>query len=212
MTRHANSIGMKLVIATRNLHKLREIRQILAVSDLTLLSMQDFPDVPEVVEDGETFEANAIKKAVSAAKATGHWAMADDSGLEVEALNGAPGVCSARFAGEPVNYDANNRKLLHLLENENNRRAWFRCVIALSSPSGVAHTVEGRCMGTIARECRGTHGFGYDPLFIPDGYSATFAELPPEVKNAISHRGRALQAAAEAWGPLLKSAPMDWPE
>jgi XTP/dITP diphosphohydrolase len=203
---------MNLVIGTRNIHKLREIRQILAVPNLALLSALDFPDIPEVIEDGDSFEANAIKKATALSLATGLWALADDSGLEVEALNGAPGVYSARFAGEPVSYEANNRKLLKLLEKETNRRARFRCVIALSGPTGKAQTVEGVCSGSIIRECRGAGGFGYDPLFVPDGYSQTFAELPAEQKNAISHRGRALRKAAQTWRTILSSMPPDWPE
>jgi XTP/dITP diphosphohydrolase len=202
---------MKLVIATRNKHKLEEIRQIFNVRGLEIVSALEFPEVPDVVEDGDTFEANAIKKAVSLAKATGLWALADDSGLEVDALNGAPGIYSARYAGEPVSYPANNRKLLKELENASNRRARFRCVIALSSPDGKARTLDGRCEGVIGREESGKQGFGYDPLFIPDGFTQTFAEMDADSKNAISHRGRALQRATEAWGALLASNPDRWP-
>ena len=206
-----NPPRMKLVIATRNKHKLEEIREIFNVSGLKIVSALDYPDVPDVVEDGTTFEANAMKKAVSLAKATGLWALADDSGLEVDALNGAPGIYSARYAGESVSYPANNRKLLKELEKMPNRRARFRCVIALSSPEGKARTVDGRCEGVIAHEERGKQGFGYDPLFIPDGFSKTFAEMDADSKNAISHRGRALQRAMEAWGELLASNPANWP-
>lgn len=202
---------MKLVIATRNKHKLEEIRAIFNVPSLEIVSALDYPDVPDVVEDGTTFEANAMKKAVSLAKATGLWALADDSGLEVDALNGAPGIYSARYAGEPVSYPANNRKLLKELERVSNRRARFRCVIALSSPDGKVKTVDGRCEGVIACEERGGTGFGYDPLFIPDGFSITFAEMDAAAKNSISHRGRALKKAQEEWGALLASNPGRWP-
>ena len=209
---------MKLVIATRNKHKLEEIREILGKpaphqrmlrvhgtgQGLDVVSAFDFPDVPDVVEDGETFEANAIKKAVTLAKATGLWALADDSGLEVDALNGEPGVYSARYAGEPVSPPANNRKLLAALKNVTNRKARFRCVVALSSPSGETRVVDGRCEGTIGFEERGSKGFGYDPLFIPDGHTVTFAEMDGAAKHAISHRGRALRRAAEEWGAVLR--------
>jgi XTP/dITP diphosphohydrolase len=198
------SADMKLVIATRNKHKLEEIRSILSVPGLEIVSALDYPEVPDVVEDGTTFEANAIKKAVTLAKATGLWALADDSGLEVDALGGKPGVYSARYAGEPASYPANNSKLLKNLETVKNRRARFRCVIALAGPDGEVRTVDGRCEGTIGFEERGDRGFGYDPLFIPDGHTRTFAELDSEAKHAISHRGRALRTAQEAWGGLLR--------
>ncbi len=194
---------MKLVIATRNAHKLEEIRAIFDFSSLEVLSAFDFPDIPDVVEDGDTLEANAIKKADEIAKATGCWALADDSGLEVDALDGAPGVYSARYAGEPCSYPANNEKLLHELTDKENRAARFRTVIALSDPAGSVQTVAGECPGVIIDELRGTNGFGYDPLFVPDGYSETFAELDSEVKNRISHRARALQKAHDAWMNIL---------
>jgi XTP/dITP diphosphohydrolase len=194
---------MKLLIATKNAHKLEEISDILRVPNLRLFSMRDYPDLPEVEEDGDTFEANACKKAAVMARHTGLWAMADDSGLEVEALGGAPGVRSARYAGEPVSYPANNRKLLEALRGASNRRARFRSVIALSSPDGDCRTAEGSCEGTIIEEERGTNGFGYDPLFVPDGHARTFAEMDAALKNSISHRSRALRHACEAWGDFL---------
>lgn len=203
--------GMQLLIATRNRHKLDEIRVLFELPSLELVGAQAFPDLQEVEEDGATFEANAVKKAVLAARQVGLWTLADDSGLEVEALGGAPGVYSARYAGEPVNYAANNAKLLRELAGAISRAARFRCVVALSSPRGIARTVEGRCEGVIGSAARGTHGFGYDPLFIPAGHRQTFAEMEGAAKHAISHRGCALLAARAAWGDLLAAAPADWP-
>lgn len=197
---------MKLIIATRNTHKLEEIRAIFDFHSLEVLSAFDFPDIPDVVEDGDTFKANAIKKAVEIATAIHCWAMADDSGLEVDALGGAPGVYSARYAGEPCSYSSNNEKLLRELAGKSDRSARFRTVVALSDPEGNVQTQEGVCPGTIIEELRGTNGFGYDPLFVPDGYAETFAELDPQVKNRISHRARALQKAHDAWADLLGSA------
>ncbi|VGO14936.1 Non-canonical purine NTP pyrophosphatase [Pontiella desulfatans] len=194
---------MKLVIATRNAHKLEEIQAIFDFKDLEVLSAFDFPEIPDVVEDGATFEANAIKKAVEIARETGCWTMADDSGLEVDALGGAPGVYSARYAGEPCSYPANNEKLLAELAGKEDRTARFRTVIALSDPDGNTITVDGACPGKIIEELRGTNGFGYDPLFIPDGYEHTFAELSSDIKNTISHRARALRKAHDTWGSLL---------
>ncbi|MDP6525798.1 MAG: XTP/dITP diphosphatase [Kiritimatiellia bacterium] len=194
---------MKLLIATGNAHKLREIRQIFTMPGLEILGMEAFPDAPEVIEDGETFEANAVKKAVTLASVTGLWALADDSGLVVDVLDGAPGVYSARYAGEPVDYAANNSKLLAELADKPDRTARFRCAIALASPDGDVRVVDGSCKGRIGENLKGCEGFGYDPLFIPDGYDQTFAEMPAEEKNAISHRGRALARAESEWADLL---------
>ena len=155
------------------------------------------------MEDAETFEGNALKKARELCAASGLWTLADDSGLEVAALNNAPGVYSARYAGEPCSYPANNAKLLRELAGVTERRARFRCVIALCAPDGREWTVEGSCPGHIIHELRGVNGFGYDPLFVPDGYEQTFAELDGTVKNRISHRGAALKHAATAWQTLL---------
>lgn len=194
---------MKLVLATRNEHKLEEIRAIFDFQGLEVLSAFDFPEIPDVVEDADTFVGNAVKKAVEIAQAAGCWTLADDSGLEVDALDGAPGVYSARYAGEPCDYAANNEKLLRELAGKADRTARFKTVIALSDPDGNAKTVEGACPGRIIDELRGTNGFGYDPLFIPDGYDETFAELDSSIKNKISHRANALAAAHAAWGELL---------
>ena len=188
---------MKLLIATGNRHKFQEISAILKFPHLSLVSLRALADIPQVVEDGATFEANAVKKAVTLARFTGLWTMADDSGLEVDALNGEPGVWSARYAGEPSDDAANNRKLLSNLKGVANRRARFRCVIALADPDGKARTVSGACEGSLLTAVKGVGGFGYDPLFVPDGYDQTFAELSPEIKNTISHRARALALAVE---------------
>jgi XTP/dITP diphosphohydrolase len=198
---------MKLLIATRNAHKLEEIRAIFNFpfdntqgrQGLEIVSAFDFPDVPDTIEDRDTFEGNAIKKAQELCDATGLPAIADDSGLEVDALDGAPGVYSARYAGEPCDYKANNQKLLRELGDNPNRRARFVTVLAFCRPNEEPLTIRGTCEGQIITEERGEHGFGYDPLFIPDGYPETFAELPAEIKNKISHRANALNEASKVW-------------
>ena len=179
-------MSMKLNVATHNAHKLREIGEILPGYDI----VADDPDVEETAPD---FAGNAlIKVRAIAARHPGEWSMADDSGLEVRALGGAPGVRSARYAGEPSNTPANNALLLKNLEGVEDRTARFTCTIALVDPNGLEHVVAGHCPGRIAHAPSGTAGFGYDPLFIPDGYEASFADLGEEAKNKISHRGRAL--------------------
>jgi XTP/dITP diphosphohydrolase len=190
---------MKFIIATRNAHKLEEIRAIFNTGGLDVCSALDFPEIPDTIEDRDTLEGNAIKKAQELCAATGLMALADDSGLEVDALDGAPGVYSARYAGEPCSYENNNAKLLRELSGKDNRRARFRTVIALARPGEDPLTVEGKCEGVIIDQLRGEHGFGYDPLFVPDGYSETFAELPSEVKNKISHRANALAEVSKHW-------------
>jgi len=189
----------RLILATRNRHKVEELRTLLAEGGIAPACVVAAPDGLEVEEDGETFEANAIKKAVVISRTISGWTLADDSGLEVEALGGAPGVRSARYAGEPSCDERNNAKLLAALRGHSSRRAGFRCVLALCSPCGRVRTVEGTCAGTILDAPRGTQGFGYDPLFLPDGQDRSFAELDPEVKNRISHRARAVAAAHRAW-------------
>ena len=177
---------MQIFVATHNAHKLREIGEILP----GFAVCSEDPDVEETAPD---FAGNALIKARAIAAAhKGCWVMADDSGLEVHALGGEPGVRSARYAGEPTSTPANNALLLKNLEGATDRRAHFTCCVALIDPQGVEHVVEGRCYGTIAREASGAGGFGYDPLFVPDGYVKSFAELTADEKNAISHRGRAL--------------------
>jgi XTP/dITP diphosphohydrolase len=194
---------LQILVATSNRHKLQEIRDVLSIPGLTLLSMAELDSPPDVVEDGLTFEANAIKKASELARYSQMWTMADDSGLEVAALGGAPGVYSARYAGEPVDYKANNRKLLLELDGKPDRSARFVCVIALCDPDGNCRTVEGTVEGVIAVSERGHEGFGYDPLFVPKGYTRTLAELSFAEKNRMSHRANALAAAIEAWADLL---------
>jgi len=197
---------MKLLVATRNKHKLEEIRQIFSLPGLTMLAADEVDGIPaDVVEDADTFEGNALKKARELGAASGLWTLADDSGLEVDALNNAPGVYSARYAGESCSYPANNAKLLHELKGISNRRARFRCVIALHAPDGREWTVEGCCEGSISENGHGTNGFGYDPLFVPVGYSQTFAELDGFTKNSLSHRGHALRKAASEWKSILSA-------
>lgn len=187
-----------LLLATRNPDKIKEIRQILGGMNIQIQSLLDFPSAPEIVEDGTTFEENALKKARAAFAHTQLPSLADDSGLEVFYLNGKPGVLSARYAGEHATYDDNNRKLLRALMGTmpDQRRAQFRCVVAFVAPA-IEKLAEGICHGVIAEQPRGSGGFGYDPLFIPDGFEQTYAELPSEVKNRISHRGKALEAMRE---------------
>lgn len=194
-----DELGMRLVLATRNPHKVREIRELLSGLDIDVLSCRDVGDVPEVIEDGATLIENAIKKARAVADATMLPALADDTGLEVEALAGAPGVMSARYAGPSATYDDNNRKLLRELEGlpERERRACFTCVVALAMPRGQVSIAEGRTRGTIATGPRGDGGFGYDPLFVADGSDLTYAEMTAAEKHAVSHRGKAMAAVRE---------------
>lgn len=179
---------MKLFVATHNQHKIREISQILPEFEIVA-------DDPEGVEENAPdFAGNAlIKVHAIAERHPGEWCMADDSGLEVKALGGAPGVHSARYAGEPCNTPANNALLLKNLEGKTDRRARFTCCCALVDPSGEELVVHGHCPGHIAEKASGSEGFGYDPLFIPDGYDKSFADLSSDEKNSISHRGRALE-------------------
>ncbi|NLY88256.1 MAG: XTP/dITP diphosphatase [Firmicutes bacterium] len=185
----------RLVLASKNKGKLRELKKMLAGSSWELYSAADFPQLPPVVEDGETFRENAVKKALLVAGILKEWTLADDSGLEVDALNGAPGVFSARFAGEPGNDKKNNEKLLRLLADIplEQRTARFRCALALASPEGEVWTTERTCEGLIAPAPRGDQGFGYDPLFYLPELGVTMAELPEEKKNEISHRGKAMK-------------------
>jgi len=195
---------MRILIATMNEGKLREYERLLAdVPGIDLKTMASLPKPVDVVEDRDTFRGNAIKKATEIAAVAGMPCLADDSGLEVDALGARPGVYSARYAGESATDAENNLKLLGELSGtaDELRTARFRCAIVIVDGSGVElATAEGACEGRIGREPRGTHGFGYDPLFVPDGYTQTMAELGPETKNEISHRAK----AAAKLVPLLR--------
>jgi len=184
----------KLFIATKNQGKITEIKQALQGLDIEFLSYKDFPDLKEPLEDGSSFEENALKKAGQIYEQVKILTLADDSGLEVDCLDGRPGIYSARYAGENANDKQNCNKLLAEMKDveDTKRKARFKCVLALYN--GVIHnkTFTGICEGTITKKMRGSRGFGYDPLFIPDGYYSTFAELELQVKNQISHRGKAL--------------------
>jgi XTP/dITP diphosphohydrolase len=192
---------LKILAATKNQHKLQEIRQMLDEADLDfdieILGANDVEGFPEIIEDGSTFEENAQKKALEASNFTGLAAFADDSGLAVEALNGAPGVFSARYAGEDANDAERMAKLLKELGNNENRRAKFVCAIAVAYNGEIIETFTGEVHGVIADKPRGDQGFGYDPLFIPDGYDLTFGELGADVKSKISHRAKAVQAVRD---------------
>ncbi|GLI57214.1 hypothetical protein PM10SUCC1_27280 [Propionigenium maris DSM 9537] len=182
----------KVFLATGNKKKIKEISAIFEGFDVEILSIQDGIEIPEVVEDGDTFEANSAKKALEISKFLDMPAIADDSGLCVEALDGAPGVYSARYSGENATDDTNNEKLVKELSGIEDRRAKFVCVITLAKPSGEIHSFRGEIEGEIVDTPRGTDGFGYDPHFLVPEYSKTLAEIP-EIKNKISHRAKALE-------------------
>jgi XTP/dITP diphosphohydrolase len=185
----------QLVIASTNIHKIRELRSILKpLQRIDLLSLCDFPNYIPPEETGKTFEENAILKAVHAAKTLNRWAIADDSGLVVSALNGAPGVYSARYAGNDATDFDNRKKLLEEMRHhlEEDRNAFFECCIALASPSGLKRHTKGICEGVLLLQERGGGGFGYDSLFVKHGYNKSFAELEEATKNRISHRRKAI--------------------
>ena len=186
---------MKLLVATGNQGKLKEIRKLLEGSAIEIVGLDQLANPPEVIEDGTTFTANAQKKALEMARFSGYLALADDSGLVVDTLDGAPGVYSARYAGEQGDDAANNLKLLAEMDGvpDDKRQAAFHCVVALAWSDGRCETYSGQVSGLILREKRGTDGFGYDPLFLVPEYGKTTAELSLEIKNRISHRGTALR-------------------
>ena len=191
------SNSRRLLVATNNQHKLAEIRAILAPAGINVVSLAEIGLQLEVVEDAPTFAGNAAKKALEVAAAANLPAMADDSGLEVAALRGEPGVYSARYAGTPTNDQANTAKLLHELTGVSDRRARFVCCIALALPGTLLGVVSGDIPGRIVDTPRGSNGFGYDPVFVPDGFSESFAELSAETKNRLSHRANALKHALD---------------
>jgi XTP/dITP diphosphohydrolase len=193
-----------IVLATRNEGKVKELREVLKDFPIDLRGLNDFGPIAEVVEDGETFDENAYKKALFTARVLGLPAMSDDSGLVVEALNGAPGVYSARYGGENASDADNIEKLLTEMEGKDDRRAHFECVISLTVPSGPALTYEGRCEGEITREVKGDGGFGYDPVFFSPELGKTFAESSMEEKNRVSHRGRAMAEVAAEFDKVIK--------
>jgi len=195
-----------LILASRNRKKLREIAELLTGLDVRLVSAADFSDAPEVEETGQTFAENAALKAGTVAAATGHWTIADDSGLAVDVLDGAPGVYSARYAGPESNDRQNNEKLLAQLRDvpDERRGAQFVCCLALADPAGTIHVqVEGRCRGQLLHEPRGQSGFGYDPLFWIPEYRRTFAELTLTAKSVLSHRARAFEKLIPRLAGLL---------
>ncbi len=187
---------MQLIVATRNTHKTREIEQILG-SKLTVRDLTEHPEISEIMESGTSFEENAKLKAIAVSERLQGLVVADDSGLEVDPLGGAPGVHSARYAGADASHEKKIARLLDELAKidakSDQRRARFRCVLAVARGGRVLATFEGVVEGKIAERPRGSHGFGYDPIFIPDGFEQTFAELPEEVKNNISHRAKAIR-------------------
>jgi len=192
-----------LVIATRNKGKTSEIKSLLSGFPVIIRNLDDFGPIPEVKEDGETFDDNAYKKAGFAAKILGFPALADDSGLVVEALDGAPGVHSARYAGENATDEERCLKLLNEMKGKTNRTAAFECVISIAVPSGAALTYEARCEGLIAENLRGANGFGYDPIFLYPPFKKTFAELTQEEKNRVSHRGKAFKELKNEFDKIL---------
>ena len=204
----------KIIFATGNADKMKEIRQILSDLDAEVLSMKEAGIQADIVEDGKTFEDNAIIKATAISKLTGEIVLADDSGLEIDYLNKEPGVYSARYMGEHTDYHTKNANLIHRLEGvpDEKRTARFVCAIAAAFPDGTVKTVRGTMEGRIGYEEKGENGFGYDPLFIPDDQPAraveagrrfSSAEMTPEEKNAISHRGKALKALVPAVSALF---------
>ena len=192
-----------LVIATRNKGKTKEIKALLKDFPVNIKNLDDFGPIPHLDEDGETFDENAYKKASFAARILGLPALADDSGLIVEALDGAPGIHSARYAGENATDEQRYLKLLDDMKGKSNRKAAFECVISIAMPTGPALTYEARCEGLITTEPAGSNGFGYDPVFFYPPYNKTFAQITGEEKNRISHRGKALAELKSEFDKVL---------
>ena len=192
-----------LVIATRNKGKTKEIKDLLKDYPVDIKDLDDFGSIPQIEEDGDTFDENAYIKASFAARILGLPALADDSGLIVEALDGAPGIHSARYAGENASDKEKYLKLLHEMKGKTNRRAAFECVISVAIPTGAALTYEARCEGIIAEEPAGSNGFGYDPVFFYPPFHKTFAQISRSEKNRISHRGKALAELKSEFDKVL---------
>ncbi len=192
-----------LVIATRNKGKTVEIKELLKNFPVEIRNLDDFGPIPEVEEDGDTFDENAYKKASFAAKVLGFPALADDSGLLVESLDGAPGVYSARYAGKNATDEQRYARILQELQGETNRNAAFECVLSIAVPTGPALTYEARCEGVITQVPSGANGFGYDPIFYYPPLQKTFAELTREEKNCVSHRGKAFRELQDEFDKVL---------
>jgi len=185
----------EIVIATRNEKKLKEIKRLFRNSDIKAIPVNNFSNVPEVIENGTTFQQNAVKKAYQTSKFLKRLVLADDSGLQVFALNSKPGVHSSRYAGPEKRDLDNNIKLLKALKNKSKRSAQFKCVIAIADSGRLIKVIEGVCKGSIGFKIQGKTGFGYDPVFIPHKHKKTFSELGPEIKDKLSHRSQALKKA-----------------
>jgi len=192
------------VLATRNKGKKKEFAELLKKFGVTVKNLDDFGPIPEVEEDRDTFDGNAYKKSSTTARILGFPAIADDSGLVVEALTGAPGVMSARYAGKEATDQENLEKVLSDMKGKNNRKAFFQCVISIAVPRGAALTYEGTCRGEITNQPAGENGFGYDPIFFCPEYGKTFAELTMDEKNRVSHRGRAIAEVVDEFDKILK--------
>jgi len=197
---------LRLVVASRNSKKIREIGALLVPHGIEVVGISGFPDVPEVVEDGASFAQNAAKKAAETARRISQWVLGEDSGLEVAALKGAPGIYSARFSGPGATDESNNAKLMDELASvpEERRKARYVCNVAVADPQGTIRLqLEAACHGRITAEARGTNGFGYDPYFLIPEYHRTFGEMSPCVKQRLSHRGRALERLLPRLARLL---------
>jgi XTP/dITP diphosphohydrolase len=197
-----------LLVGSKNRAKVSEIRRLLIALPVQVLDLSAFSELPDVPEDGDTFDANARAKALAFARMTGLTTIADDSGLEVDALGGRPGIYSARFAGPRADDEANNRRLLEMLANTPpvERTARYRCVIAVATPENVLFACEGSVEGVIAKQPRGTNGFGYDPLFYYGDFGDTFGMVTPEMKDSVSHRARALASLRRLLADYLSSS------
>ncbi len=209
----AGAARVRLVLATRNLGKIREVTAIYGHLEIAWVSLMDLPEIGDVAEEGATYAENAAAKARTVSSASGLTALADDSGLEIDALGGSPGVHSARFLGPAATDAERNIRILQLLQElpDPKRTARYVAAVALARPDGVVHVFEGICEGRIATRPRGAGGFGYDPIFVPRGETRTMAEVPAEVKNRISHRARALRAAEPHLVEILNMPGKDRP-
>jgi len=194
-----------LILATKNKGKVREIKHVLKPLKLKVLSLLDLPKAPDIRENGRTFLANAVKKASIIAKKFRQVTLADDSGLEVKALRGQPGIRSARYAGANPTSRKLCMKLLRTMKNKKDRSARFVCTVAICGPGKRLKIIQGICKGMIIDRMLGSHGFGYDPVFMPEGYTKTFAQMPLKLKNRISHRGRALRKAKAYLARIIPS-------